>query len=124
MEPSYKIWADPAKNRLYIVLKGAIPDEMAKAAADQAIEEAKKLGAGFFVINDISEMQPGSPKGAAEIRRAQAFLGYHGVRRIIRIVKAAGQAVNKQFESTPPGYPAVNTASSIAEAEAILDKPV
>ena len=124
MEPSYKIWADTAKNRLYIVLKGSIPDEMAKAAAETVMAETKKLSAGFCVVNDISEMQPASPKGAAEIKRAQAFLGYMGVRRIIRVIPAAGPAVQKQFESPPPGYPAANAASSIAEAEAILDKPV
>lgn len=123
MESSYKIRADPAKNRLYIVLKGSIPDEMAKAAAEEVMAETKKLSAGFCVVNDISEMQPASPRGAAEIKRAQAFLGYMGVRRIIRVVPATGPEVKAQFESPPQGYPAANTASSIEEADAILDKP-
>jgi len=64
MEASYKIWSDAAKNRLYIILKGSIPDEMAKAAADQTIEEAKKLQPGFTVINDFSEVEPAGPNGA------------------------------------------------------------
>ena len=122
MEPSYSVRADVAKNRLYIALKGAIPDEMAKAAAKEVMEETKKLSAGFCVVNDISEMQPASPRGAAEIKRAQAFLGYMGVRRIIRVVPSSGAGTAQQFENAIPGYPTANTASSIEEADAILDK--
>ena len=122
MEPSYKIWTDLAKNRLYLVLKGAIPDEMAKAAAEEVMAETKKLSTGFCVVNDISGMQPAGPRGAAEIKRAQAFLGYMGVRRIIRIVHPTDTEVKKQFENAIPGYPTANTASSIEEADAILDK--
>jgi hypothetical protein len=124
MEPSCSVRADVAKNRLYIVLKGSIPDETAKLAAEQVMEETKKLSAGFCVVNDISGMQPAGPKGAAEIKRAQAFLGYMGVRRIIRIVHPTDTEVKKQFENTPTGYPTANTASSIEEADAILDQPV
>jgi hypothetical protein len=124
MEPSYKVWVDPVKNRLYLVLKGSIPDDMAKAAADKTIEEAQKLQSGFFVINDISEMQPAGFKGAAEIKRAQAFLGYLGVRRIIRVVPQTGLEAKKQFENPIQGYPVANTAFSIEEADAILDKSV
>lgn len=124
MEPSYNVWVDSAKNRLYLVLKGSIPDDMAKAAADKTIEEAKKLQPGFFVVNDISEMQPAGLKGAAEIKRAQAFLGYLGVKRIIRIVPQTDAIVKKQFETPIQGIPAANTASSIEEADDILDKSV
>lgn len=121
MDASYKIWSESSKNRLYIVLKGPIPDDMAKAAADKVIEEAKKLQPGFAVINDISEMEPASIFGAKEIRRAQAFLGYSGVKRVIRIVHPSDDATNKQFENTPKDYPAANTAHSIEEADKILE---
>ena len=122
MEPSCSDRADVAKNRLYIVLKGSIPDEMAKAAAEEVMAETKKLSAGFCVVNDISGMQPAGPRGAAEIKRAQAFLGYMGVRRIIRVAPSSGAGAAQQFENATPGYPAANTASTIEEADAILDK--
>lgn len=121
MVASYQVRADISKNRLYIILKGRIPDDMAKEAADKVINEAGKLSAGFSIINDCSEMEPGSPVGVKEIRRAQAYLGYCGVKRIIRVVHPALDATRKQFESTAKDYPFANTASSIEEAEKILD---
>ena len=121
MDASYKIWSDPSKNRLYIVLKGSIPDDMATAAADKTIREAKKLQPGFIVINDISEVEPAGPNGAKEIKRAQAFLGYRGVKRVIRIVHPSDDAVNKQFENNPKYYPAANIALSIEEADKMLE---
>jgi hypothetical protein len=122
MEPSYIIRADPAKNRLYLALKGAIPDEMAKDAADKTIEEPKKLQPGFTAVNDISQAQPTGPKGVVEIKRAQAFLGYLGVRRIIRVIPQSDNGAARQFENPPQGYPIANTASSIEEADTMLDK--
>ncbi len=120
MEASYRIWSDNKKNRLYVVLKGAMSDGLAKEMADHTIEEAKKLTPGFTVINDISELEPITEIGAKEIKRAQAFLGYKGVKRIIRVVSPAMDLARKQFEAAPQGYPAANTASSIEEAEKML----
>lgn len=121
MKASYKVWVDVRKNRLYIVLTGRIPDDMAKIAADMVIDEAGKLTPGFSIINDCSDMEPGSPAGVKEIRRAQAFLGYCGVKRIIRVVHPDHEAVKRQFERTPKEYPSANTAASVEEAEKILD---
>lgn len=121
MDASYKVWSDAAKNRLYIVLKGRIPDDMAKTAADTVIAEAGKLKPGFSIINDCSDMEPGSPIGVKEIRRAQAYLGYCGVKRIIRVVHPSNEAAKRMFENTPKDYPFANTASSVEEAEKILD---
>jgi hypothetical protein len=121
MEASYKVWSDLKKNRLYIVLKGLITDVMAKEAADMVITEAYKLSPGFSVINDCSELEPGNPAGAREIQRAQVGLGYCGVRRVIRVLHPANEIINKQFENTAKEYPFANTASSVEEAEKILD---
>jgi len=122
MDLDYKIWIDPAKNRLYLLIKGPISDETAKAAADKTMEEAKKLQSGFTVVSDISQAHPIGPKGAVEIKRAQAFLGYLGVKRMIQVVPPSGSEEAKQQGNPPQGYPTANTASSIDEADIILDK--
>ncbi len=121
MEASYKIWADVPKNRLYLILKGFIHDEMVKAAADLTIEEAKKLQPGFDVINDISEFKPASQGGADQIKRAQAFLGGRGVKRVIRIVKPENTTTKLQFARSSKDFYKADTADSIEDAESILD---
>lgn len=117
MDLDYKIWTDPGKNRLYLVIKGPISDEAAKAAADKTMEEAKKLQPGFTVVSDISQAQPTGSKGAIEIKRAQAFLGYLGVKRIIQVVPRSDNGAAK-----PQGYSAANTVFSINDADIILDR--
>jgi hypothetical protein len=121
MDASYKVWADVPKNRLYLILKGFMPDEMVKAAADLTIEEAKKLQPGFQVINDISELKPASQAGADEIKRAQAFLGSRGVKRVIRIVKPDNVTAKLQFARSSKDFYKADTAASIEDAESILD---
>jgi len=115
----YKIWADYGKNRLYLVIKGPISDDMAKSAADKIMEEAKKLQSGFTVVSDISQARPAGTKGTIEIKRAQAFLGYLGVKRIIQVIPRSDNGAIKQ-----QGYPAANMVFSIDEADIILDRSV
>lgn len=115
------IRADVAKNRLYLVLGGFFADAEMVPIVDKCIAEAKKLKPGFDVINDISEFKPATPKGADEIKRAQIFVKENGVRKVIRVV---GEAVltQAQFDrqGKSAGY-AADTASTVAEAEKILD---
>ena len=122
MQSICKVWSDAAKNRLYLVFQGTIPDDMAKSAAERVIEEARHLRPGFSVVNDLSQAQPAGPWGAAEIKRVQAFLGYMGIERIIRILPEVDDGVADQFEKTAGKYPTALTAGSIEEADAILDR--
>ena len=115
-----EIRADVSKNRIYLVLAGFFNDEEMKKAADQAIQEVKKLKPGFAVINDISKFKPTTPQGAEEMKRAQEFVQTAGVGRVIRIVESA-VLTEMQFARTSraAGYTA-ETAASIQEAEAML----
>jgi hypothetical protein len=122
MQSICKVWSNVAKNRLYLVFQGTIPDDMAKSAAERVIEEARHLRPGFSVVNDLSQAQPTGPWGAAEIRRVQAFLGYMGIERIIRILPEVDGGVAGQFEKAAGKYPTALTAGSIEEADAILDR--
>lgn len=117
MDLDYKIWANYGKNRLYLVIKGPISDEAAKAAAEKTMEEAKKLQSGFTVVSDVSQARPTGNRGAIEIKRAQAFLGYLGVKRIIQVIPQSDDKTAKQ-----QGYPAANMVFSIDEADIILDR--
>jgi hypothetical protein len=117
----YKTWADEKKNRLYIVLKGFMPDDMVKTAADEVVAATKRLRPGFAVINDISEMKPATQAGALEIRRAQEFLKERGVARVIRIVKTENTLTGVQFNRKSSDLYKADTAVSVAEAEGILD---
>jgi cell division ATPase FtsA len=120
-EPSYKVWADIPLNRLYIVLEGFMPLDMLKAAADKVIAEGDKLKPGFHVINDISRMATTSPEGADHIKRAQAHLKEIGVARVIRILLQENTVTKMQFDRTSKEFYQANVASSLEEAEDILN---
>lgn len=118
----YIVRADTAKNRLYITLRGFLTDSEVKAAADTVIAEASKLRPGFDAINDITTFEPVSPEGTAEMVRAQQFVKTHGVRRIIRIQpqpSLGGLQLRRKAKEI--GYEA-DTATSIEEAEKLLDQ--
>ena len=117
-----EIRADTLKNRMYLVLDGFFTDEEMKKAADEAIQEVKKLKPGFAIINDISKFKPATAQGVEEMKRAQKFVQTAGVGRIIRIVESAALA-QMQFKRTSreAGYTA-ETAASVQEAEAMLDR--
>jgi hypothetical protein len=114
------IRADVAKNRLYIVLGGFFQDEEIRQAADKCISESSKLRPGFAAISDQREFKPATPKGTEEIKRAQLFLKQQGA-TLMRVV-GDNVLAGAQFErqSKESGLMA-NTASSVAEAEKILD---
>ena len=115
-----KVKADVRKNRLYVVLAGFFDDDEARQAADQVIQEIKKLRPGFDIINDISGFRPTTQKGAQEMVRAQRFARAAGVDRVIRIVPSETIG-SMQFARTSKqaGYEA-DTAPSIAEADKML----
>jgi hypothetical protein len=114
--------ANVAKNRLYMALDGFFSDEEAKQTADKGIAEASKLKAGFDIVNDIRGFKPTSPNGAAEIKRALIFCKQQGLRHVIRVVDQAAVIGEVQFsrQSKDVGL-AVDTATSVEEADKILD---
>ncbi len=117
-----KCWsrADPAKNRLYVVLQGFIPAEEAKDAADVTIAEAKKLRPGFDIINDISTAKATSEQGVMELLRCQTFLKERGVGRVIRVVpETTVGSMQIARTSRQAGYDA-DIASTMEEAESML----
>jgi len=133
----FDIRADKEKNRIILKLSGFLQQEELKRATDEFIEKVKTLQPGFDIINDISEFKPASQEGAAEIKRAQAFIKEHGFGHVIRVIPGRPDPLNSeettahgtallgkaQFRRTARevGYQA-GEASSIEEAEAMLDR--
>jgi len=102
------------------MLDGFFDDNEAREAADQVIQEIKKLEPGFDVINDISGFRPATQKGAQEMVRAQRFARASGVDRVIRIVPSETiGSIQFARTSRQAGYEA-DTASSIPEADRML----
>ena len=98
----YQSKVDIEKNRLYVTLKGRITAEESKKAANQVIEDIKKLTSGFDVITDISEFEPVTQNEANMLIAVHKALTEQGVNRIVRVVGNELKAtVGKiQFERT------------------------
>ena len=69
-----RIHADVAKNTLYLILDGFFGDAEIKNAVATTYTEAKKLKAGFSVINDVTGFKPTDPKAGSEIGNTQSEL--------------------------------------------------
>ena len=120
-DAEYVIEATPAKNRIYMKLKGFLSDDQVQAAADKFLDELKNLKPGIDIINDISEFKPASARGAEIIQNAQKQVAQLGVRKLVRIVDNRVLGL-LQFKTTSKGagYDGV-TVHSLAEAEKYLE---
>jgi hypothetical protein len=124
---SFQVYANPAKNRIYIFFKGFMPDDMVKNAVDQIVTETRKLTLGFDVITDIATFRPATPKGAEDIKRGQEFINQYGVRRIIRVVDMKENLISKmQFDRLSEKHydqkVQITAVGSLAEADELLDR--
>ena len=122
-EAQYDVRADTTTNTLYIELAGRLEADEIETAADEAIDAAKRLSDGFYIINDISKFTPPSPEAAKPIQRAQKELKTMGVGDVVRVVAEETSAVTEnafQRRSRQAGYEG-KTATSVAEAEQKLE---
>lgn len=123
-EANYEVRADVAKNRFYVTMRGYLSDAEVAGVADQTIEAMGKLKAGFACISDISTFKPTSPTGAEELKRAQAALVEHGVKRIVRISQSMLSKLQLERTGKAAGYEdgITETVASLEEAEARLEE--
>jgi hypothetical protein len=114
--------ADVARNRLYASLEGYFTADEMKRCADDTIEAAKKLRAGYCTITDISRCKPMPPEAAKDIERVQAYFRSSGARQGVRIVGTSVLS-GMQFRRTGGSaeYNSVNMPS-MEEAERFLDE--
>jgi len=126
MSNVFEARADTTKNRLYIRISGYFTDEEAESAANKAIAEITKLKSGFTVISDYRGLKPTTPKGTEQLFRAMEFMNKHGQRRGIQVVSEEEAVAKMQLDrmNAKAGFTnkQENIASSVAEAEQILDR--
>jgi len=120
----YDVEADQSENRLYIDLSGRMEKPELEEAADAVLTEAENLHDGFDIVNDLTGFAPPSPDDAVVIKEAQSELRDMGLDRVIRVTDdETSDVVTTAFErrSRDVGYSG-ETANSVTEAEAMLDK--
>ena len=107
----YDIRADHKQNLLKIVIAGEINNAELQEGKKLILAHLKELKKGFTIINDISKMQPASPKMFGEIAKTQAFAVECGVGVIIRVVENTKSREQFQIASGKNGYSAIEVAS-------------
>ncbi len=117
---TYKIYSNLPKNRLYIILRGFLPDATIDVAAQEVIKEISKLNSGCDVITDISTFKPATASGADKIKKVQQHLAAHKPGRVIRVVGAEALSEMQMARlSKEAGYVA-DAATTVVDAEKLL----
>jgi hypothetical protein len=120
----YEAKAHWSLNYLYIRIDGLLTLPESKAAAAAVLNEARKLQAGFAIVNDITTARANSQEITEIMKRAQATLMKLGARKVIRIVSPASAGAILQFARTQREATATyetHLATSLAEALRLLD---
>nr|WP_320114704.1 hypothetical protein [uncultured Desulfuromonas sp.] len=120
----HKIYANPEKNYLYVILSGIIDADDAQAIRDEILAALDELEDGFHLISDMSEAVCGYVSCLPLFQESITAIATHHVGRVIRIVSDSvfhSQiiAVSQQFARYT-----VEQASSLEEAEAMLAQNV
>lgn len=116
----HEIEADAENNRLYVTLAGKFGEDEAAASAEETIEAAKRLDAGFDVVTDIQEFEASPQEAKEHLERSKMFLSAHDVGTVVRVVGDSPLA-KMQFDRTGEQDYEVETADSVAEAEQLLE---
>ncbi|WP_136718071.1 hypothetical protein [Halorientalis salina] len=118
----WSVDVDEERNRLYAELSGFFVEEEATESTEEFIEAAERLETGFDMIQDLAELQIGDPGAAEQLERGKRRLAENGLATVVRIPPTATTS-ELQYEES--GEDAENyeirTASSVTEAETILD---
>jgi hypothetical protein len=78
--------ADLGANRLYVTLKGYSPDQEMEEHVKRVLSEVRKLGKGFVMVSDISQMKSTTAGGTAALKAAMEVYKKQGIAKIVRIV--------------------------------------
>ncbi len=108
-------------NRLRVTLWGHPTPQEAFACASAAIAALSKLRAGFDVISDVSGVTSLSDSCMPHLERLQSYLVSSEVGRVVRVCGPLPDVILKlERQARAQGY-AAHLATSVAEAEAMLD---
>lgn len=118
----WSVDVDEDRNRLYAELSGFFVDEEAAESTEEFIEAAQRLDGSFDMIQDLAELQIGDPGAAEQLERGKRRLAENGLETVVRIPPTATTS-ELQYEESGEDAESyeVRTASSVTEAETILD---
>jgi hypothetical protein len=110
-----------ARNRLHLKAWGHPTAEGAFACASAAMTELSRLRAGYDVISDVSGLSSLSNRCMPQVDRLTSFLVASQVGRVVRVCGPLPEIIVKlERKARASGYSA-HLATSVAEAEALLD---
>jgi hypothetical protein len=112
------------RNRNYYLMRlwGLLSDDECRAVSQHVIEEVcAQMKPGWSLINDISACKPLSQEGIGVVRESGAAVAKMGMKYVIRIVGVSAVAAMQFKRETKATYEA-NVVTSLADAEALLDK--
>jgi hypothetical protein len=120
----FKVWSNAAGDRLYIKIGGFFKESDVGPAIDGLRAQLDTMQPEFDVVTDYSKFMPGSPKAVEGLKAGAEMVKNRGRRRAIRVSGALvtgllqfKRVVGSVFSEDEH----VRYASSIAEADAILD---
>ena len=119
----HKVFADPAKNRLYIILGRISSEDETRFVVHLVLNEAKRLRHGFTCITDLRAYSLSNGINDDFMQDCQEILWEGGIKKAVRILEASAENFCFEFEKKSrvwPAYPTDN-AGSMEEAETCLD---
>ena len=118
----FQVTANPEKNRIYVTLKGHLPQSERMEAANAFLCAIRTLEQDFDIVHDLTGLHPTDAEGLRELARIQAAAKVRGVGRVVRIVNIplSNHQLGRVAEATGWTY---ETVHSLEEAEALLDGP-
>jgi len=110
-----------SRNRLRLRAWGDPTPADTFACVSAVIQALSKLRAGFDFLSDVSGLSSLPDDCMPELARLQAFLVSNEVRRVVRVCGPLPDVILKlERQARAHGY-AAHLATSVAEAEALLD---
>ena len=117
----FRLETDRSRNRLHLTMSGHPNAKDAFDCASAAMAELSRLRAGFDVIVDVSGLASLSDICLPHVERLMAFLVTNGVGRVVRVCGPLPDVILRlERHARVQGY-AAHLATSVAEAEALLD---
>jgi hypothetical protein len=116
----FQVSSNATKNRLYITLAGHMESSERQEAMRAIMAEAGKLGPGFDIITDITELHATDQAGFKDFLRAKSTLKLKGVGHIIRVTRIPLSRIQLERISEAAGYHS-DHATSVADADQQLD---
>jgi hypothetical protein len=118
----FEIHALRSHNRLYLRAWGHPSTETVFECASATLAEAAKLRAGFDVVSDVSGLSSLPDVCMPQVDRLSASLVASRMGRVVRVCGPLPEVILKlERQARVNGY-AAHLATSLAEAEALLDQ--